>query len=96
MITPYNILRHELIGLDVEITQSTNNSLVGLKGKIVYETRNTITIERFDNSKEVMIPKNIAVFKFKLNDESIEVIGELLIGRPEDRLKRKIKNIYPY
>jgi len=96
MITPYNILRHELIGLDVEITQSTNNSLVGLKGKIVYETRNTITIERFGNFKEVMIPKNIAVFKFKLNDEYIEVIGELLIGRPEDRLKRKIKNIYPY
>jgi len=96
MITPQNILRHELIGLDVEILESSNPSLVGIKGRVVDETRNTLIIERYDNNKEIMVPKDIAVFKFKLENKSVKVLGSLLIGRPEDRLKRKIKKIYPY
>ncbi|WP_421078426.1 ribonuclease P protein component 1 [Methanothermococcus sp. Ax23] len=96
MITPQNILRHELIGLNVEIVKSSNLSLVGIKGKVVDESRNTFVIERFDNGKEIRIPKDVAVFRFELNDKSVDVIGSLLIGRPEDRLKRKIKTIYPY
>ncbi|AXI25209.1 ribonuclease P protein component 1 [Methanofervidicoccus sp. A16] len=96
MITPYNILRHELIGLDVEIVEASNPSLVGVKGRVVDETRNTLIIEK-SNGKEIVVPKDIAVFKFKLGDNKyVKVIGSLLIGRPEDRLKRKIKNIYPY
>ena len=95
MITPYNILRHELIGLEVEIVDATNPSLIGIKGRVVDETRNTLVIEKCDG-KEVVIPKDVAVFKFRLGDKYVKVIGSLLIGRPEDRLKRKIKNIYPY
>ncbi|AEH06751.1 Ribonuclease P protein component 1 [Methanothermococcus okinawensis IH1] len=96
MITPQNILRHELIGLNVEIVKSPNLSLVGIKGKVVDETRNTLIIERFGSGKEIRIPKDVAVFRFELKDKSVDVIGSLLIGRPEDRLKRKIKTIYPY
>ena len=96
MITPQNILRHELIGLDVEILESSNPSLVGIRGRVVDETRNTLIIERYDNGKEVIIPKDIAVFKFKLESKSVRVLGRFLIGRSEDRLKRKIKKIYPY
>jgi len=95
MITPYNILRHELIGLEVEIVDATNPSLIGIKGRVVDETRNTLVIEKY-NGKEVVIPKDVAVFKFKLKDKYVKVIGSLLVGRPEDRLKKKIKNIYPY
>ena len=95
MITPYNILRHELIGLDVEVVEASNPSLVGIKGRVVDETRNTLVIEKC-SGKEVVVPKDVAVFKFKLGDKYVKVIGSLLIGRPEDRLKRKIKNIYPY
>ncbi len=96
MITPHNILKHELIGLPVEIVSSTNLSLLGIKGKVVFETRNTLIIEKEGCSKEITVPKDIAVFKFKLDNCSVEVIGKLLIGRPEDRLKRKSKILYPY
>ena len=60
MIAPQNILKHELIGLSVEIVKSSNPNLVGIKGRVVDETRNTLLIEKFDGS-EVRIPKDVAV-----------------------------------
>ncbi|EHP87734.1 Ribonuclease P, Rpp29 [Methanotorris formicicus Mc-S-70] len=95
MITPYNILRHELIGLEVEIVKSRNPSMIGIKGRIIDESRNTLVIEK-ENGQEVIIPKDIAVFRFKLPTCRVDVDGRLLIGRPEDRLKRKIKELYSY
>ncbi|XRP97545.1 ribonuclease P protein component 1 [Methanocaldococcus sp. 16A] len=95
MITPYNILRHELIGLRVEIVDAKNKAMIGIKGRVVDETRNTLVIEK-ENGKEVTIPKDIAVFLFELNECKVKVDGRLLIGRPEERLKKKIKILYPY
>ncbi|MCQ6253609.1 ribonuclease P protein component 1 [Methanocaldococcus sp.] len=95
MITPHNILRHELIGLKVTIIDSKNKSMIGIKGKVVDETRNTLIIEK-ENGKEVIIPKDIATFMFELKGCKVKVDGRLLIGRPEERLKKKIKIIYPY
>ena len=43
-VTMHNILRHELIGLKIRITKSENNTLIGLEGKIVNETKNTLTL----------------------------------------------------
>lgn len=98
MITPQNIIRHELIGLDVEIIKSTNPSLIGIQGRVIDETRNTLVVEK-SNGKEIVIPKDIAIFRFQLKNNElvkVDVDGKLLIGRPEDRLKRKIKQLYPY
>ncbi|ADG13297.1 Ribonuclease P, Rpp29 [Methanocaldococcus infernus ME] len=94
MITPHNILRHELIGLKVEIVSSPNKSLVGIKGRVVDETRNMLFIET--EKKVVKIPKALAVFLFHLDNCKVKVDGRLLIGRPEERLKKKIKPLYPY
>ncbi|WP_457613927.1 ribonuclease P protein component 1 [Methanocaldococcus sp.] len=95
MITPHNILRHELIGLKVEIVEAKNKAMIGIKGRVVDETRNTLVIEKEDG-REVIIPKDIAVFLFQLKGCKVKVDGRLLIGRPEERLKKKIKILYPY
>jgi len=83
MITPKNIKKHELIGLDVEVIDAKNKSLVGLKGKVVDETRNTIVLE---GEKKVM--KKGATFKIRLENGSVEVDGDVLVGRPEERIKK--------
>ena len=88
-------MRHELIGLRVEIVEAKNKAMVGIKGRVVDETRNTLVIEKEDG-KEVRIPKDVAVFVFQLKGYKVKVDGRLLIGRPEERLKRKIKTLYPY
>ena len=87
-ITPRNLIRHELIGLRVRIAKSKNPSQVGLKGKVIWETYSTLHIETKNGEK--IIPKDIATFVFTLPDKTkVEVDGKLLVGRPEDRIKKK-------
>ncbi|MCK9151319.1 ribonuclease P protein component 1 [Methanobacterium alcaliphilum] len=93
MITPQNIFRHELIGLEVEIMKSSHKELVGIKGKIVDETRNTIQIEN-ESGRETLIAKNVAIFHFLIPDgQKVEIDGKILVSRPEDRIKKKFRKI---
>jgi len=77
-------VKSELIGLTTEITQSKNRSLVGLKGKIIDETKNMLTIEKKDITKKII--KDQSTFHFP--KQKIEIQGKILVGRPEDRLKK--------
>ena len=89
-ITPENILKHELIGLNVKIVNSKNEKIVGIKGKVIDETKNTLIIAN-SNAKR-RIPKDIATFQFKLPDGTfVNLDGSKLIGNPENRLKVKMR-----
>jgi len=89
-MNPQNILRHEVIGLKVKIARTVNKELVGLAGKVVDETRNTLTI--FDGTRSMTVPKDTAMFYFYLpTDEIVGVDGKRLVGRPEDRVKMQVR-----
>lgn len=86
-ITPA-ILQHEFIGLNAKVVRSTHPGYVGITGKVVDETRNTLVIRH--GNKDKVIVKNIAVFHFTLPDGTIvEVDGNAIVGRPEDRIKKR-------
>jgi ribonuclease P protein subunit POP4 len=90
-ILPRNILRHELISLSVKVKHSTDSTQKGLKGRVIDETYNTLKIETKEG-KEKIIPKKNSIFIFTLpNGTKIQVDGNLLVGRPEDRIKKKFK-----
>ena len=90
MISPQNILRHELIGLDVVVAESPNSFLVGLHGKVVDETRNMIHIMTGDGIKKIQ--KRSTVFRFLLPDDtSVLVDGSALETQPEKRIVMRIK-----
>lgn len=92
MITSKNLVHHEFIGLKVHVTNEKNKSL-DLKGTIIDETKNTIKIEDDENT-EKMIPKNGNLFVFELpNGEKVEIDGNILSIRPEDRIKKRFKKI---
>ena len=79
-ITQYNITRHELIGLQVSIIQSSHTGYVGIRGKVVDETKNTLLIS--DDVKRRRVPKGLNVFCFTLPDNSIaEIEGYKILGR---------------
>jgi len=89
-ITPQNVLNHELIGLEASIKDSNNKQLIGLKGRIIDETKNMIII--LENKRPKRIPKNIVILELKLPDGSIvEIDGKILVARPEDRLKLRLR-----
>ena len=82
------ITQSELIGLKAKVAESTNRDSVGISGKVIDETRNTLVIRQ--NNSDKVIPKETTVFQFTLSDGSVvEVEGNAIIGRPEDRVKKK-------
>lgn len=84
---PKNILYHELVGLYVKIVDSTSETYVGLEGKVVDETYNTLIIKTDNGEKKVL--KHISKFMFTLpSGLKIIVNGSRLVGRPEERLKK--------
>lgn len=88
-ITPKNIVRHELIGLTTRVKSATNKYLIGIKGLIVNETYNMIEVET--KKKVVKVMKKGTIFIFYLpSGKRVEVDGNLLVGRPEDRIKKKL------
>jgi ribonuclease P protein subunit POP4 len=90
MITPKNLIKHELIGLEVEIADSTNKFQVGVKGLVVDETKNTLTIETEKGMKKIQ--KKGSTFIFKISSEKkVKVNGNKIAVRPEERLKLKVK-----
>jgi ribonuclease P protein subunit POP4 len=87
MITAHNIVAHELIGLDVEITKKDNCVDSKLYGKIVFETKNMILLNTSFGIRRV--PKAIVKkARFFLSDGGCFISGISLIGRPEDRVSR--------
>ncbi len=92
MITPQNIFRHEFIGLTVEVTDSNHEGFVGIQGKIIDETRNTIKIDT--GNVEKLVPKSEVTFLFTLpQGELVYIDGKVIVARPEDRIKKKFKKI---
>ncbi len=93
MQTTSKVVQHELLGLEVEVVESTNADVVGIKGKVIDETRNTLTILCDDKQKVVI--KETAVFEFVMPDAVvIEIDGKLLMGRPEDRIKKRPRRLW--
>ncbi|AEG18476.1 Ribonuclease P protein component 1 [Methanobacterium paludis] len=93
MITPQNIFRHELIGLPVKVNESSHEGFIGIHGKVVDETKNTITVDVDGTEKQV--PKNVATFHFKLPDGTVvEIDGRIIVARPEDRIKKKFRKYW--
>ena len=88
MRNPKNILRHEFIGLACEVVESKNKHQTGLRGRIVDETLKTITIKDKERKK---IPKKDTVFRVQLGSQKVDIDGNYIIARPEDRIKKKFK-----
>ena len=82
------------MGLEVEVTHSLHGDLQGIKGKVVNETKNTLTIDDGEG-KEKIIPKGSATFHFTLPEGiTIEIDGKIIISRPEDRIKKRFRKYW--
>ncbi len=84
-----NFLCSELIGLKARIVDSTDAGRIGISGKIVDETMQTIVLET--KSCEKTIPKKETTIKFFLpGKKTVIVDGKKIVFRPEDRIKALI------
>jgi len=87
MITIDNITSHEFIGLHTEITQSSNPQIIGLNGRIVYETKSMFRINTKNGIKSIAKSKNS--WKFSIENQDIVIDGSKIAKRPFDRIGGK-------
>lgn len=88
MITPENLVAHELCGLKVKVESSTDARRKGVKGVVVWETQHTLVIQTKEGEK--IVPKKECVFTFDL-PPAVRIDGELLGSKPVERTKRGLK-----
>ncbi len=77
----------EFIGLEMVVLDSRNTSLIGIKGRVIDETKNIIIIETKDKKIKKLIKKDI-IFTIKNKSETHTINGSKITYRPEDRIKR--------
>jgi len=85
-----DVIKQELIGKTITVIDAKNPTINGIKGKVVNETKNTLTIKT--EKKEKTIPKNQIIIQ--INNQKI--YGKMLSFKPEDRIKitqKKIKTL---
>jgi len=88
-VTPA-VLQQCFIGLNAKVTKSANPEHTSINGRVIDETRNTLVI--LHKGKEKTIMKDVAVFHFTLPDGTVvEIDGKAIVGRPENRVKKKVK-----
>ncbi|MEA1930586.1 MAG: ribonuclease P protein component 1 [Euryarchaeota archaeon] len=71
--TPETLTRHELIGLPVRVVEAASADFVGIAGRIVGETMNTLVVST--DSGEKRVPKAESTFKIAVSEESIDNQG---------------------
>jgi RNase P/RNase MRP subunit p29 len=103
-ISKFNLIQHELIGLQASIIDTPNKSLENISGKITNETMNTFELEYFTQNqlKTITVPKHKTVFRFiipvqftdspvGISEIPVDINGSILTKRPEDRIKKLAK-----
>ncbi len=80
-----NVVKDELIGKNVVIDNAKNKALQGLRGVIIDETKELITIKTTRGIKK--IKKNDARFIIEENNKRISIEGNIINKRPEERIK---------
>ncbi len=87
MISAENLITHELIGLKTEVQESSNPQIIGVKGKIVDETKHMFLL--LTNNGYKMLSKKHNKWGFFLHNQKISVSGSLLEKRAYERLVNK-------
>lgn len=88
-----DIIRDEFIGTQGSVANSPHTGYLDIHGQVVGETRNTLTINQQGKAKKII--KEQAVFQFQFADgTTVEIDGKLLMGKPEDRLKKTTKRLW--
>lgn len=76
-----------MIGAQIDIVDSNNSSLNGVKGIVIDETKNTFRIQTQSKIKEI-IKNQISIILISKYGTTIKTYGKSIIGRHEDKIKR--------
>ena len=82
-----NSIHMPFLARNISIIDSVDPTLIGIKGKILEETRRTIIVQTKNGEKT--FAKD--VIQFTLDSEINVIDGATVTQRPEDRINRKYR-----
>ena len=87
MISPKYLIYHDLIGFHTyaKLKSKPNSTKFSYLGIVIDESNNLLMIEKGNNIKKYI--KKDYIFRFKFNEDFLEVDGLKIIGIPENRLR---------
>lgn len=89
-ITPRNIISHELIGLYIEVLNHPDPSLIGVRGRITWETHNTLRVDT--GQRILVILKSGGLFRVTLPGGRTTIVrGDHILASPSERARRIIR-----
>jgi len=80
-------IRGELIGTCVKIAENKNRCSEKIKGVIIDETKNTITIKTQKGNKKIIKEQIKSMMQEKDGKQKI-ITGKQIQSRPEERIKK--------
>ena len=83
-----NVLSREIVGFEAKILESSDSTLQGIIGTIVFETKNTISIRKKDSLVRQVAKRGAKRLQLQTDSCVCFISGSALIGRPEDRISR--------
>ena len=81
-----NVVSRGIVGLEAKILESSDSTLRGIIGTIVFETKNTILIRKKDSLVRQVAKKAAKILQLQTGSCACFISGSALIGRPEDRI----------
>ncbi len=79
------VLMCPLIGFEAEVVNSSSKKFMGLKGKVIDESKNMLQIE--SNGMIKRIPKKGNLFQICEGARCTKVYGKEILYRPEEKAK---------
>ena len=79
-----DVYNQSWIGRSMAVVSSTDSSLVGRRGMVVDESRNTLSVLEGDRT----LVLNKASITFTVGDSDVTISGAMVGQRPEDRIHR--------
>lgn len=86
MVIKNEILFHTFIGQQIEVINSTQKEQIGLKGEVVDETKNMLSI--ISNGREIKLQKVAVKIRFFVDDGFLDVDCSKIAFRPHERPKK--------
>lgn len=83
------IVLHELSGLNARVVKCLDRNQLGIEGKVLKETKNTLVVGTDRGVKQVV--KKTSTFKFFVGRKSFTVDGREINFRPFERTEKAIK-----
>ena len=87
MISPNYLIYHDLIGFEVLLKRKSKmkESEYLINGIIIDETKNLVILQKNNQIKKYI--KKDYIFRFKVDNDLLEVDGSMIVGKPENRLR---------